>query len=397
MFDYNSLYKQRAVNTYMSTHIATVALGEPNPEAEETLLRSEITHVQEEVLHENGEQAFPRVEVYSLVGGFAKIPTIQEKYLLDQALCEWPGSAEDIMISPNMGVANTHYSKDPSTMRIPMSSGGLSTHNGEDWWRTDEDAMRFWMLQSDEFRQELAQQGWIHFEHVKDVPDHEAKEIEKLFNNSFTSGKPYKRQMPLSNLIAICEHEKDRPSQKTEDLRELQEALGEKDAEKLTYMYNKSSLSFSSSSFLFVKPSGRSEGLALKVSTSGLTGKDTEPLLRSAAFDVSFRTSYGASEARWVNPDSKSRVLGLINNYIKAWKLNASVHLYENGLGASISVDDHSSCGTKPEKANTRLLLSRTRALRGFANRAIDLEAEDYETKTDAKYLERKSSLGLNA
>jgi len=316
----------------------------------------------------------------------ARIPTVRyDTHLFLRKLFQW--GFEDIIVSPNGGVAESEYLKPVTELVKDTGREGVysGTRGNADYSKaTDEDTERFWLLRDRAFQDELAKSGWMIFPAPRKTSDHET-------DRQGLSGSPLRREFSLTDLIRAIKltdfHDKKYYSNVVDDLSELTPF-----GEKIEFFY------LGDDSFLSLGVNYKDRHFDLKLTPLKQLEFPHEgnTLMRTARFSLPFRGLFNGDMSWWTK-EHKLRVSRLANDYTERTQLGNSrgrVYSADMGLSVELSSRPYNEVVSSP---NTQDLLDRSVNAYDFVERIINLEHESHQKELDRILESRRSELGLKA
>ena len=329
------------------------------------------------------------VKVYDM-GLTARIPTqYQGSYLIWQILGR---NAEPLIVSPDGGVACTHYFKPFKELR--QGRTGHSKREGEDEREhTNEDTERFWLLSSDGFRRNLADAGWMIFPEASQILEYDLVELGIDSERIDIYGREFKitdfiRAMQLANNPKKNSRFSEDHSRVVKDFEEL---LPFSKTGLISYIWVSGKSFFSSPSPFFVtEATDKGKTFKLQLEDYGFERKVFgEPpgqgtLRRTALLEVG-------------NTEKVKYLETLIRDYAKEKGINVEIIRKRNSLDETlISVSDRRQ-GDYVESPNTGELLRQTRELEVFVKKVVEEETAAREKRSKSRLQRKREKFGITA
>jgi len=354
-----------------------------------------IAATQDPILGERGSQTQGRIEIYSFFNGAVQVPTEIETpdWLLTQVLCGHRSDDKSLLISPNLGTADSDYFKPVEKMRIPMTSGA-SYHLDKkhpdkvSHWSTDEDAVRYWMTRNPQFVEELVKDGWMYFAPQEKVSEERAKKLG--LHSHFDR---YAARVPLSNLIKVMDRPGAEFDSQVADLKELAKNIG-KAGDEMVFVYEGRGGHSSASFVTFVDHNDGSFRLTLGEVNNFLPEHEhiqQNTLRRTLAFYVPFGER---GVPHWWNADLSARARDFTMEYATIGKIEARAKIDEGANGLELEVSNR-RYGASESNPDTGKLISQAVDLRAFAIKVVGAEHSAYDLTRGQIESARRTALGL--
>jgi hypothetical protein len=379
--------------------LMTLTLGEDEPVRKPVVAKGEIVSTQEPVIDKEGKYVRQgRVEIHSFENGFVQIPTVISKpsSLVGKILGNRGREARGLLVSPNFGESTREYYKAVKKMKFQQTNG--CSYRGPDgkpsYWQTEEDAVRFWMIENPNFIAELTQQGWMFFEPFKKLDDYRAKQLDKI---GIRNHDRREAVVPLELLIRVMDQPDAGFEAQVADLKELQAALGE-NANNMLFNYE---VRGGEESVIFIAKVPEI-GVPLVLSEFSYFFPERKmdqpiPLRRTIYLEMPFLGSKSTEHFWWTRAHT-DRTVKLAEEYapqIGLQHLRVSRDCSNPDSAIVLSVTDRPLFEKSVAPVNTKGFISQAIALRQFISRAIGLEEKEHDGLEKETYTRRLGYLGM--
>jgi hypothetical protein len=289
-----------------------------------------------------------------------RIPTKRENtsYLLYKLLGH---STDTLLISPTGATATESFYKPVGELRVDTNL------SNEMYKSTNEEALRYWMLKSPEFVDELVREGWLYFPPVKAICESELRELG--FNPK--SERMCGRKMSVKGLLKLIELSDNGGKNLDNAKADLEEVAPFGDEMQLVYeggglvSFLNMPVKYSELRFNL-----RLDGLERAYITSPERGGEPTSLERHVYW------SLYALDLSDLPEDAFARVTQLTSEYARQQGIlySHTERASERSEGVNFVVRDRNYSSTAVVKPDTKKVLDQAVQLREFVESAIALE-----------------------
>jgi hypothetical protein len=289
---------------------------------------------------------------------------------------------EDIIISPTGGIAVSHYYKHVSELTTDTGLNGSYIGEEGDPPRcksTDEDTERFWLLRNDEFKKELAGNGWMIFPKIQQIANYE-----KNMLNINSSSEVYKRSFSLRNFLKTI---------RMTDNRDIDYNMVLMDFNELTNFGDDINFIFKGiESFFYMPVKYKDKSLILKLDEfRSLTEPEKEVNTLKRNVPLHIEMGYDS----WWTSEMSNRINQIASNYLENNKINGYVLFSEDKKNLVGEISNRQHFEQKTSGIGTGLLLKQAFDLNIFIEELIKEEKREYQDNQAAILKKRKETFKL--